>query len=86
MDDGVLFLIFVFGTDPDIYFHQQVLFFHFNSASEECHLYRTLEADCASVGGPKTAPPFEQCTTTDPTTISPTPPTPGTLTPNPLGN
>ena len=50
-------------------------FFHYNSTSEECHLYRSLVADCESVGGPKDAPSFEQCTAT--TTPSPSvPPTP----------
>ena len=70
----------------ELWLDDGVLFFHYNSASEECHLYRTVQADCASVGGPKIAPPFEQCTTTKPTTVSPTPPTPETLTPNPLGH
>ena len=37
-------------------------FFHYNSTSEECHLYRTLDADCQAVGGPKAAPSFDQCT------------------------
>ena len=45
-------------------------FFHFNSTSEECHLYRTLDEDCQVVGGPRGAPSFDQCTstTTMPTT------------------
>merc|ERR1712198_753085 len=45
-----------------------VAFFHYNSVTEECHLYRTLDADCQSVGGPKDAPPFDQCTATTTTT------------------
>ena len=39
-----------------------VAFFHYNSVTEECHLYRTIDADCQSVGGPKAAPDFDQCT------------------------
>ena len=40
-------------------------FFHYNSTSEECHLYHTLDADCQAVGGPKAAPSFDRCTTTN---------------------
>ena len=36
-------------------------FFHYNSTSEECHLYRNLTANCLSVGAPVTAPAFEEC-------------------------
>ena len=51
-----------------------VEFFHYNSTSKECCLYRTLHADCQSVGGPKEAPSFDQCavTTTEPTTATTT--------------
>jgi len=51
-----------------------VAFFHYNSVTEECHLYSTMDADCQSVGGPKAAPDFDQCTTTTtpPTTMPPT--------------
>merc|ERR1711973_553871 len=50
-----------------------VAFFHYNSTSEECHLYRTMDAECKSVGAPKTAPSFEECTaTTTPTTTTTT--------------
>ena len=45
-------------------------FFEYNSTSEECHLFRTLDADCQSVGGPKTDPAFDQCTATSTTTPS----------------
>ena len=41
----------------------EVAFFHYISPSEECHLYRTtMDATCHSVGGPKAAPSFDQCT------------------------
>ena len=45
-------------------------FFHYNSTSEECRLYRTLLAECQAVGGPKEAPSFDQCeaATTESTT------------------
>jgi len=46
----------------------EVAFFHFDSVTEECRLYRTMEADCQSVGGPRTAPSFEQCMATTTTT------------------
>jgi len=50
-----------------------VAFFHYNSVTEECHLYRTLDAECQSVGGPKSAPDFDECTaTTTTTTTTPT--------------
>merc|ERR1712004_255304 len=51
-----------------------VAFFHYDSTSEECHLYRTMEAECKSVGAPKTAPPVEECTTTTTTTTTTTAP------------
>jgi len=54
----------------ELWMDDGVLFFHYDANSEECHLYRTLEADCASVGGPRVAPPFEQCTTTTTTTTT----------------
>merc|ERR1712004_27318 len=50
-----------------------VAFFHYDSTSEECHLYRTMEAECKSVGAPKTAPSFEECTATTTTTTTTTP-------------
>ena len=41
----------------------EVAFFHYISPLEECHLYRTtMDAVCHSVGGPKAAPSFDQCT------------------------
>ena len=52
-----------------------VAFFHYNSVTEECHLYRTMDADCQSVGGPKAAPDFDQCTATTTTTTTITTPT-----------
>ena len=47
-------------------------FFHFNSTSEECHLYRTMDKDCQAVGGPMDAPSFDQCTATTTTTTTTT--------------
>merc|ERR1711953_327101 len=41
-----------------------VAFFHYDSTSEECHLYRNLSATCSSVGAPKSAPSWEECTAT----------------------
>ena len=38
-----------------------VAFFHFNSDIDECHLYSIMVATCQSVGGPRTAPPYDQC-------------------------
>ena len=51
-----------------------VEFFHYNSTSEECRLYRTLLAECQAVGGPKEAPSFHQCeaATTESTTATTT--------------
>ena len=39
-----------------------VAFFHYISDTEECHLYSSMDTDCHSVGGPKAAPSFDQCT------------------------
>merc|ERR1711973_489472 len=49
-----------------------VAFFHYDSTSEECHLYRTMEAECKSVGAPKTAPSFEECIVSITTTATST--------------
>ena len=38
-----------------------VAFFHFDSDIDECHLYSIMVATCQSVGGPRTAPPYDQC-------------------------
>ena len=38
-----------------------VAFFHYNSTSEECHLYRNLSATCAAVGAPAIAPSLDEC-------------------------
>ena len=38
-----------------------VAFFHFNSDIDECHLYSIMFATCQSVGGPRTAPHYDQC-------------------------
>ena len=59
-----------------------VEFFHYNSTSKECRLYRTLQAECEAVGGPKEAPSFDQCaaTTTESTTATTTKTTATTIT------
>merc|ERR1712179_316351 len=46
------------------------VFFHYISTSEECHLYATMQADCQAVGGPKSAPDFEDCRTPTTSTTS----------------
>ena len=38
-----------------------VAFFHYNSTTEECHLYRNLSATCAAVGAPAIAPSLDEC-------------------------
>jgi len=63
----------------EVYSSVGAAFFHYNSTSEECHLYRTLDAECQAVGGPKAAPGFDQCTEKT-TTTSPFVPTTTTTT------
>merc|ERR1711934_884288 len=63
----------------EVYSSVGATFFHYNSTSEECHLYRTLDAECQAVGGPKAAPGFDQCTEKT-TTTSPFVPTTTTTT------
>ena len=46
----------------ELWVEDGVAFFHYISDSEECHLYRTMDTVCHSVGGPKAAPSFGQCT------------------------
>ena len=46
----------------ELWVEDGVAFFHYISTSEECRLYRTLDTVCHSVGGPKAAPSFDQCT------------------------
>ena len=46
----------------ELWVEDGVAFFHYISDSEECHLYRTMDTVCHSVGGPKAAPSFDQCT------------------------
>jgi len=38
-----------------------VAFFHFDSDIDKCHLYSIMVATCQSVGGPRTAPTYDQC-------------------------
>ena len=46
----------------ELWVEDGVAFFQYISTSEECRLYRTLDTVCHSVGGPKAAPSFDQCT------------------------
>merc|ERR1711934_824673 len=63
----------------EVYSSVGAAFFHYNSTSQECHLYRTLDAECQAVGGPKAAPGFDQCSEKT-TTTSPFVPTTTTTT------
>ena len=51
----------------ELWTEEGAAFFHYNSTSEECRLYRTLHAECKAVGGPKEAPSFDQCESTSTT-------------------